>query len=159
MTTIPLPRRRPARTPAAAFTLVEILAALLFLALTVPAIVEALSVANRASVVAERGALAGELAQNKLNEFLVGDVWQSPPFTSGDFEGAYPGYRWEMTTEAWTGDPVNTGMTQLNVTVFYTVQGIERNARLSTLAYAAPTTTTSGTGTGGNTNPSTGSSR
>jgi type II secretory pathway pseudopilin PulG len=133
----------------AAFTFVEILAALLFLALVVPAIVGALGVANRASVAAERSALAGELAQNKLNEFLVGDTWQNPPFTNGDFEGAYPGYRWEMTQESWTGDPVNTGMTALHVDVHYTVQGEDRTVRLSTLVYAATATSTTGSGTTG----------
>ncbi len=93
MTAVP-PHRRHARGGHAAFTFVEILAALLFLAVVVPAIVGALSVANRASEMAERSALAGELAQNKMSEFLVGDAWQSPPFTTGDFEGLYPGYRW-----------------------------------------------------------------
>ena len=61
---IPAPR---AARPTAAFTFVEILAALLFLALVVPTIVGALGVANRASEMAERSALAGELAQNKMS--------------------------------------------------------------------------------------------
>ena len=96
---------------------------------------------------AERSALAGELAQNKRSEFLIANAWQPPPFTSGDFEGAYPGYRWEMTTESWTGDPVNTGMTALHVDVHYSVQGTDHTVRLSTLVYV-PSTTATGTGTG-----------
>ena len=137
---------RPARS--AAFTFVEILAAMLFLALVVPAIVGALGVANRASEMAERSALAGELAQNKMSELVTDNAWQTPPFTNGDFAGTYPGYRWEMTTENWTGDPVNTGMTALHVDVHYTIQGNDHTIRLSTLVYV-PTTSAVGTGTTG----------
>ena len=139
--------RAAARGGAAAFTFVEILAALLFLALVVPAIVGALSVATRTSETAERSALAGELAQNKMSEFLTGNAWQNPNITNGDFAGAHPGYRWEMTSENWTGDSVNTEMTALHVTVHYTVQGSDRTFRLSTLAYVPGTTATGTTGT------------
>ena len=137
---------RPARW-SAAFTFVEILAAMLFLALVVPAIVGALGVANRASEMAERSALAGELAQNKMSELLTDNAWQTPAFTNGDFAGTYLGYRSEMTTENWTGDPVNTGMTALHVDVHYNIQGNDHTIRLSTLVYI-PSTTTTGTGTG-----------
>lgn len=133
---------------ASAFTFVEVLAALLFLAMVVPAIVGALSVANRASEMAERGALAGELAQNKMSELLTDNAWQSPPFSSGDFAGAYPGYRWEMSSETWTADPVNTEMITLHVDVHYMVQGGDHTVRLSTLVYVPSTTATTGTGTG-----------
>ena len=142
-----LSARHPAR-PDGAFTFVEILAALLFLAMVVPAIVGALSVATRASEMAERSALAGELAQNKMSEFVTDNAWQAPPFTNGDFQGMYPGYKWELTTESWTGDPVNTGVTALHVDVHYTVQGNDHTVRLSTLVYVPSTTTTGTTGTG-----------
>ena len=141
-------RRRAAPCGVAAFTFVEILAALLFLAMVVPAIVGALSVATRASEKAARSAMAGELAKNKMSEFLTGNSWQNPNITTGDFAGAYPGYRWEMTSENWTGDSVNTEMTALHVVVHYTVQGNDRTFRLSTLVYA-PGTTAAGIGTTG----------
>src|SRR5438309_1626171 len=50
------------------FTFVEVLAALTFLAILVPTLLGALSIANRASVMAERSAIAGQLGENKLNE-------------------------------------------------------------------------------------------
>ena len=72
---------------------------MLFLALVVPAIVGALGIANRTSLLAERGALAGELAENKLNEMLDRQRLAEPRATHGDFGADWPGYRWEMNTE------------------------------------------------------------
>jgi Tfp pilus assembly protein PilV len=114
---------------AAGFTFVEVLAALLFLAIVVPTIVEALTIANRASVMSERHALAGEYAENKLNELILDDAWANAPTNSGDFGG---GYHWEMKTVSWTADTVNP-MTELAVNVYYTVQGHEYNVHLTTL--------------------------
>ena len=138
-------RGRPVAT--AAFTFVEVLAALLFLAIVVPTIVQALSLANRASVMAERHALAGELAENKLNELVLDNTWANAPAPRGDFGADSPGYRWEMKTANWAADTVNV-MTELAVDVYFTVQGHEYSVHLSTLvSQPAATTGTTGTGT------------
>lgn len=131
--------RRPPQTDG--FTFVEILAALLFLALVVPVLLGALMVSNRTSLLAERGAIAGELAQNKLGEMLIANAWQASPSAKGDFGGDYPGYRWAINTTGWTGDSVHP-MTELDADVFYTVQGHEYNVRLSTLVDPNANTTT-----------------
>ncbi len=123
------------------FTFVEILAAMLFLALVVPVILGALIVSNRTSLLAERGALAGELAQNKLGEMLIANAWQGSPSTKGDFGGDYPGYRWTVNTAGWTGDTIHP-MTELSMDVFYTVQGHEYSVHLSTLVDPNAMTTT-----------------
>ncbi len=130
-------RKAHSRRPAAidAFTFVEVFAAMVFLAILVPAIVESLSIANRASVIAERGAIAGELAENKLNEIVLsstGSASGTVAQTKGDFGTDWPGYRWETSETAWNQDAVNT-MMQLNVQVYYPVQGAERSITLSTL--------------------------
>ena len=132
------------------FTFVEVLAAMLFLALVVPVIVGALAISNRTSLLAERGAFAGELAENKLNEMLIGNAWASAPATRGNFGADWTGYRWEVNTAAWTGDTTHP-MTELSTDVFYTVQGQEYHVHLSTLVDPnAGTTTTTGTNpTGG----------
>ena len=145
------------RTSRAAFTLVEILASLLFLAIAVPAIVGALGVASRASEVAERSSVAGNLAENKLNEFLVGNAWQSAAQPSGDFGTDFPNFRWQMTTQTWAGNTANTGttstsalgantLTELAVEVFYPVQGSEHSVRLTTLV-SPPVSSSSSTTT------------
>ena len=155
----------------AAFTLVEIIASLLFLAIAVPAIVGALGVASRTSEVAERSSVAGGLAENKLNEMLLDNTWQSAAQSNGDFGADFPSYRWQMTTQTWAGGNNTTGtgtttttanpttgaanttsLTELAVEVFYPVQGSERSVRLTTVVNsssptATPTPASSGTST------------
>lgn len=138
-----------ARAHTAAFTFVEILAALMFLALVIPAIVTALSLSNRAGELTERGGSAGQLAENKLNEMLVGDAWQSGAVTSGDFGADWPNYRWEMTRNTWSTD---SGLTELKVEVFFKIQGVERGVTLTTLVNTLTSATTTTTGSSGGIN-------
>ena len=149
----------------AAFTLVEVLASLLFLAIAVPAIVAALGVASRTSEVTERTSVAGSLAENKLNEMLVDNTWQSVAQPNGDCGADFPFYHWQMSTQTWAGatNPAGTGglggtptattttntttgttgtsgLTELSVEVFYPVQGSERSVRLTTVVNASSPT-------------------
>jgi hypothetical protein len=117
-----------------AFTFAEVLAAMVFLAILIPTIIEGLTVANRASILSERGSVAGELAENKLNEIILSSTGTtgSVSQTSGDFGTDWPGYRWQTSQTTWDQDNINT-MIQLNVDVYYPLQGKEGNVRLSTL--------------------------
>lgn len=136
---------RFSRLRAAGFTFVEILAAMVFLAILVPAVVEGITLASRVSEIAERSAIASELAQNKLNEFSLNGVWATAD-SRGDFADDWPGYRWEFNQSTWEMD----SMTQLDLTVFFTVQGQEQSVLLSTLvnpADAGTSTKTSSSGT------------
>ena len=128
----------------AGFTFVEVLAAMLFLAIVVPAILTALTLSNRASEMTDRGTTAGQLAENKLNEILIGNAWQSATNTGGDCGADFPGYRWQLTQEPGTGDTA-ASMTQLKMEVFFQTQGSERSVSLTTMVN---TLATSGTGTG-----------
>jgi Tfp pilus assembly protein PilV len=122
------------RPVAGGFTFVEILAALLFLAISIPAIVTALTVANRAAVVSERTTLASQLGQNKLNELVVEQTWSSGG-NRGDFGQDHPGFSWEVVQDNWQyGD-----MVQLTCAVSFQVQGQERRVQLSTLVSADTT--------------------
>ena len=105
------PRGGRRREPTGGFTFVEVLAALIFLAVVVPAIVTALTLSNKASEVTERGAAAGELAENKLNEMLTADAWQNGSTMAGDCGADWPGYRWEMMQSPWTGGSVTSAGT------------------------------------------------
>jgi len=121
-----------------AFTFVEILAALVFLAILIPAVIEGITISNRVSVFTERSAIAAGLAQNKLDELTVNDAWSSAE-ASGDFGTDWPGYRWESTQSPWD---MGT-MTVLAVKAFFTVQGQEHNLSLSTLVSSSTTSGTS----------------
>jgi Tfp pilus assembly protein PilV len=110
------------------FTFVEVLAAMLFLAILVPAIVAGLSTSNRAAVMAERSAMAAELAEDKMNELLIASAWTTAD-SRGNFGTDYTGYRWEMSQTTWEMD----NMIDLTLEVFFTVQGREHSVSLSTL--------------------------
>src|ERR1051326_6353069 len=85
----------------AGFTLAEVLAALVFMAIVIPVSVEGLRVANRAGVVAERKGVAARLGESLLNELIVSDRWQDTT-QNGTFEDAPAGFRWVLKNEAWT---------------------------------------------------------
>jgi type II secretory pathway pseudopilin PulG len=120
--------RSARRAGRSAFTFVEVLAALAFLGILIPVIVSALTLANRAAVIAERTSIATQLAENQLNELTVANAWSTAE-SRGDFAPEWPGYRWELTRAAWESG----AMTELTMTVFFPVQGREHETRLSTL--------------------------
>lgn len=125
-----MPTARPAakRPGCAGFTFAEVLAAMFFLAILVPVIVEGLSLSNRAGVVAERTALALRLADNQLNELLLDDQWAYAE-QRGDFGDDWPGYEWTLSKLSWDEDT----MVELTLEVVFSVQGREHRVRLSTL--------------------------
>ena len=125
------------KSACAAFTFVEVLAAMVFLGILMPVVISALLTANRVSVAAERSTIAAQLAENKLGELMIGDAWSSES-ASGDFGAEWTGYRWQLSKPSWqTGE-----MTELTLDVFYKVQGNEHSARLSTLVSSSLASTT-----------------
>ena len=117
------------------FTLIEVLAAMLFLAILVPAIATALTLSSRVSTLSDRRAVAAELAENQLNEELLANTWESATATKGDFGADYPGYAWAMTQAGWSGD-TTANMTELTMEVTFQVQGRTQSVRLTTLVSA-----------------------
>jgi type II secretory pathway pseudopilin PulG len=127
-----------ARRRCRAFTLAEVLAALLFLAIVIPTAVEALHVASLAGEVAVRKSVAARVADRILNESLVTTNWtggnQSGTVTEGVLD-----FKWKLTSATWPEDP----MQLLTVEVTYSAQGKDYSVSLSTLAntQTQPTTT------------------
>ena len=101
---------------------------MLFLAILIPAILQVLTLSNRASEVSERNSVAAELAGNKLSDLTLNNLWSTAD-AAGDFGDDWPGYRYQVTQSTWDID----SMTTLTVDVFYTVQGQERSVQLATL--------------------------
>ncbi|HPB29932.1 MAG TPA: hypothetical protein PLB62_00585 [Candidatus Sumerlaeota bacterium] len=116
-----------------AFTFAEILAAMLFMAIVIPATVRGVSLANRMGVMAERKRIAAELADRKLTEVIIDQSWrdgeQDGIFDETDRENVIT-CRWALETEAW-GDGT---MRLVIVRVFFIVQGTEHSVALATLA-------------------------
>jgi hypothetical protein len=109
------------------FTFVEILAAMLFMALVIPVAMEGIMLANRVGQGAMRQREAGELAERILNEAVVTESWRNGN-QSGENDD-YPGFRWELTNAPWDID----AMQLIEVRVEYPVQGTIQSLRLTTL--------------------------
>ena len=118
----------PGQTQQRGFTFVEILAAMLFMAIVVPVTVEGIMIANRAGVAAERKRVAVGLADMLLTEKVVTEEWRDGE-QQGDFGEDWPEYNWVLRNETWEED----GMRLISVEVQFQVQGRDYSVSLSTL--------------------------
>ena len=124
---------------ASAFTLAEVLAALLFLAIVIPAAVEALHISSLAGEVAARKGAAARVADRVLNESLVTTNWNHGTQTQTITDGALE-FRSTLTSENWP----QGNMQLVSAEVKFTAKGHDYSVKLSTLA-SSPT---SGSGAG-----------
>jgi hypothetical protein len=123
---------KPKLAHAAAFTLAEVLAALMFMAIVVPVAIEAMHIASRAGTVAERKGEAARVAQRILNESLVTTNW-SQSIQSGTATEGQRQFRYTLRNDAWNEDPNQTVIRQLSVEVIFTAQNSDYSVRMSTL--------------------------
>lgn len=113
----------------AGFTLAEVLAALMFMAIVIPVAMQGLHIAGRAGAVAERKREAVRVAERVLNENLaMTNLIQSAQ--SGVVQELDRQYRWSLRSERWT----EATMQLLTVEVTFPVQGQDYTVQLSTLA-------------------------
>ena len=127
------PVTRSADRACAGFTLAEVLAAMLFLAIVIPVAMQGLQIASRAGVISERKALAARLAESKLNELVVTRQWESSAQKGTIYEGL-KSYAWELLSEPWSEDGT---MRLLTVQVTVPVQGQDYDVQISTLVDAS----------------------
>jgi hypothetical protein len=123
-----------------AFTLAEVLAAMLLLAIVIPTAVEALHVSSLAGEVAARKGAAARIADRVLNESLVMTNWNNGVQSGMVSEGALD-FHWTLTSQSWPQDL----MQMVTAEVKYQAQGKDFSVKLSTLANlpGQPATTTS----------------
>ena len=125
----------------AAFTLAEVLAAMLFLAIVIPTAVEALHISSLAGEVAARKGAAARIADRVLNESLVMTNWTGSGQNGRVAEGAID-YRWTLSVQDWPQQgqgqvsQMNSliRMDMLTAEVFFQAQGRDYSVTLSTLA-------------------------
>ena len=111
------------------FTLVEVLAALLFLSIVIPTAIEALHMSTLSGEVAIRKSAAARVADRVLNESIVMTNWNSGTQSGTVTEGASD-FRWTLTSQTWPQD----SMELLTAEVKYSAQGKDYSVKLSTLA-------------------------
>jgi hypothetical protein len=113
-----------------AFTLAEVLAALLFLAIVIPAAIEAMHVASLAGEVAARKGAAARIADRVLNESLVTTNWSNGTQTGTATENGRS-FNWTLTTQSW---PQDSALQVVTAEVKFTAQAKEYSVKLDTLA-------------------------
>jgi hypothetical protein len=114
------------------FTLAEVLAALLFMAIVVPVAMQGLHIASLAGAVAQRKAEAARIAQKVINESLITTNW-SQSLQSGTITEGQRQFRWTLRSDPWHQDPGQNMLRQLSVEVFFTAQTHDYSVKLSTL--------------------------
>ena len=122
------------------FTLAEVLAALLFMAILIPVTMRGVSVASRAGMLGQRKAAAMRIAERVLDEqILTGQMATATPYgTVVEGDVSYP---WTMRSDPWPEDTA-IAMNIATVRVEFTVQGAIYEVVASTLYDPTATTTT-----------------
>jgi prepilin-type N-terminal cleavage/methylation domain-containing protein len=129
------------------FTLVEVLVALLLIAIVVPVTAQGLRLATLAGELSQRKAIAAHIGERVLNEAIVtgqGQSAQSGTEKAGPYE-----FRWTIHNEAWSPPATSSSLNspnginqnvvnantiqQLSVEVKFVAQGKDHSVRLSTL--------------------------
>src|SRR5882757_7740168 len=93
----------------AAFTLAEVLAALVFLAVLIPVALEGLSIASRTGEVAARKSEAAIVAESVLNESIVTTNWNTS-LQNGTVRQGTRDFTWTLRNDPWNQDPNATTM-------------------------------------------------
>lgn len=112
----------------AGFTLAEVLAAMLLLAIVIPAAIAGLHVASTASTVAVRKAEAARVAERILNENVI-RMNGNPANQSGTVVANGAEFHWTLRNEQWPAD----AMQLLTAEVTFAAQDRSCRVRLSTL--------------------------
>jgi len=113
----------------AGFTLAEVLAALVFMAVVIPTAVHGLRIASQAGQLSQRRAVAGRVAEQVINELVVTRQWLRGAPSGVIQDGPLP-YRWQMRTGPWNQQNV---LRLLTVQVTFPVQGQDYDVSLSTV--------------------------
>ena len=129
--------RLPIITAQSAFTLAEVLASLVFMAILIPVALEALSIATRAGEVAARKGEAALVAERVLNENVATTNWNKS-VQSGSVRQGVREFRWTLHNDPWNQDLSQSAMRQLSVEVIYMAQGRDYSVRMSTLVDSTP---------------------
>jgi type II secretory pathway pseudopilin PulG len=120
------------RNQAKGFTLAEVMAALVFMAIVIPVALQALSIAGRAGEVAARKQEAALVAERVLNENIVTTNWDKA-VQNGTIRQGLLDFRWMLRSEPWNEDPNQSNLRLLSIEVLFDAQGRDYSVKLSTL--------------------------
>lgn len=118
------------RRRAAAFTLAEVLAAMLLMAIVIPVAMEALHVASLAGEISARKAEAMRVADTVLNENIVTTNWSQSSLSGTVVENSHE-FRWTLKNQLW---PADSAMQLLSAEVSFSAGPRQYSVHLNTLA-------------------------
>jgi general secretion pathway protein I len=129
-----------------AFTLIEVLAAMMLMAIILPPVMQGIAIATRTASESRTRTEAAGLAEEKLNELIATGQWQNGN-TAGDFGTDWPKYRWQANIYAWPYDTSAVGLQQIDLSVLWTgTNNQQKSIMISTLAYVRGGTSTTTAG-------------
>lgn len=135
-----MPMRHAHTRRRAGFTLLEMLVAMVLLAIGITGAMAALSGTLQGAGLAEEYTTAGLLAQSRLTELEQVDGLIEGT-AEGDFGEDYPGWRWEQEVVQAESE----GLLQVTVTVIWQSGSTERTYTLTTYRLQPAEETTTGT--------------
>lgn len=117
------------------FTLLEVLAALLLVAVVLPVLMGAINTATHLGGLASDRAHAAMLAENRLNEIILDESWRFGDATGGfttETDGpAAARYLWQLRVEQWLDPSVR----KLTMTVYWERRGRPQSITLTTAVH------------------------
>ncbi len=116
------PMTQSGRARGGGFTLIEVLATVMLLAIVLPAVMKGISAASGAASIARQRTEASGLAEAKLAELVTTGTWQGGVL-SGDFGADAPDYRWQATVQAWPQDTTTAGLQEIDLRVTWPSRG------------------------------------
>ena len=121
---------RPRHLRASAFTLVEVLASLMLIAIVLPVALRAISLSAANTSLAAQRTEAAALAQMKLNQLIVArdyDIGEQV----GDFGDEWPNYQWRSNISNWSGQ----SLLQVDATVTWVHRGMQHGITLNAIMF------------------------
>ncbi len=114
------------------FTLVEVMAALLMMAIVIPVALQGMSTISRTAILGQHKVTAMRIAERVIEEQLM-QIQQSQSTSQSSGSGVEidgdTSYPWTLTSETWAQD----NMTQITVQVSFVMQGSTYQMSASTL--------------------------
>ena len=118
-----------------AFTLLEVLAALLLVAVVLPVLMGAINTATHLGGLASDRARAAILAENRLNEIILDQSWQfgdaADEFMTDTDGPDAERYLWDLHVEQW----IDPSVRKLTMTVYWERRGRPQSITLTTAVH------------------------
>lgn len=116
------------------FTLVEMLATILIIALVLPTAMRGIAMVTRIASQSKRKIVASAFAETKISELIASGEWEHGGLSRGNFGNEYPDYVWDVDVKNWDEAP----MSELRVSVYWDggQYNEDRCVTLTTLVYA-----------------------